>query len=61
MNLGRNLLATDSLPFEDDDEIYKKASRIFTEISYDEIMRDSKNLYRLKISEFVVQYSHKPS
>ncbi|MDA3057744.1 sulfatase-like hydrolase/transferase [Campylobacter sp. VBCF_05 NA6] len=37
MNLGRNLLMADSLPFEDDDEIYKKASRIFTEISYDEI------------------------
>ncbi|MBP3207908.1 MAG: sulfatase-like hydrolase/transferase [Campylobacter sp.] len=37
MNLGRNLLKTGSLPFNDDDEIYKKASRIFTEISYDEI------------------------
>ena len=39
MNFGRNLLKTDSLPFKDDDEIYKKASRIFSEISYDEISR----------------------
>ena len=37
MNFGRNLLKVDTLPFDDNDEIYKKASRIFTEISYDEI------------------------
>ena len=39
MNFGRNLLKIDSLPFEEDNEIYKKASRIFSEISYDEISR----------------------
>lgn len=39
MNLGRNLLKVNSLPFKDDDEIYKKASRIFPEISYDEISK----------------------
>ncbi|MDA3048920.1 sulfatase-like hydrolase/transferase [Campylobacter sp. JMF_02 ED1] len=37
MNFGRNLLKVDSMPFENNDEIYQKASRILTEISYDEI------------------------
>ena len=37
MNFGRNLLKTDTLPLDDNDEIYKKASRIFSEISYNEI------------------------
>lgn len=40
MNLGRNLLKVDSLPFSDDDKIYKKASRIFSEISYNDINKN---------------------